>query len=48
MKYIAEEQRNELQRELEQAKFCSVLSDGSTDTAVKEEELVYTRFCTRG
>ena len=46
--YLAEEQRNELKRELEQAKLCSVPSDGSTDTAMKEEELVYTRFCTRG
>ncbi|KAK0135054.1 Zinc finger protein 862 [Merluccius polli] len=47
-KYIAKAEQIKLREELEETKFCSILSDGSTDTAVKEEELVYVRFCTKG
>ena len=48
IKYIAKAEQLKLREELEETKFCSVLSDGSTDSAVKEEELVYVRFCTKG
>ncbi len=48
IKYIIEAERRKIQEELKDAKFFSVLSDGSTDCAVKEEELVYARFCKEG
>ncbi|PJE77992.1 hypothetical protein CI610_03078 [invertebrate metagenome] len=40
---IAENRRNEQSNMLENSPFISVISDGSTDTASKEAELVYIR-----
>jgi len=48
VKYIAEAERKIVQEHSEDAKFCAIMSDGSTDCAVKEEEMVYVRFCKEG
>ncbi|PIK60679.1 putative sperm flagellar protein 2-like [Apostichopus japonicus] len=42
--YIANEEANKLKSQLGEAKFFSVLVDGSTDTSVKEVELSYVRY----
>ena len=39
--YIAEIERNRIQAQFSNAEFVSILSDGSTDSAVIEEEIVY-------
>lgn len=48
MHHIAEVERNNIRENLKNAKFLSIMSDGSTDSSVKEEELVYVRFCHKG
>lgn len=48
MKYIAEVERNSLRAEVEQASFLSIMSDGSTDTDVTQEEILYLRLCNKG
>ncbi|XP_045921378.1 zinc finger protein 862-like [Micropterus dolomieu] len=48
MHYIAEVERNNIRGNLKNTKFLSIMSDGSTDSPVKEEELVYVRFCHKG
>ena len=45
---IAEVTRAEIESDLQQAQFVSVMSDGSTDISVVENEIVYIHFCTRG
>ena len=39
--YIAEVERNRIQAQFSNAELVSILSDGSTDSAVIEEEIVY-------
>ena len=46
--FIAQSLRNELKEAYETAKFLAVMSDGSTDSAVEEQEIVYCRFGTGG
>lgn len=48
VKYIAKAERDQLTKTIEEAKFCSVMVDGSTDRSVKEEELIYVRVCKEG
>ncbi|XP_038832092.1 zinc finger protein 862-like [Salvelinus namaycush] len=48
MHHIAEVERNNIRENLKSTKFLSIMSDGSTDSSVKEEELVYVRFCHKG
>lgn len=48
MGYIAAVERRRIGGGIQRAKFLSLLSDGSTDSAVKEEELVYVRYCHEG
>ena len=45
---IAKISKNELARDLANARFYSVLSDGSTDTSVTEKELVYILYLCNG
>ena len=45
---IAEVTRAEIDSDLQQAQFVSVMSDGSTDISVVEKKIVYIHFCTRG
>ena len=45
---IAEVTRAEIDSDLQQAQFVSVMSDGSTDILVVENKIVYIHFCTRG
>lgn len=46
--YIAEAERNEIREMLKNTRFLSIMSDGSTDSSVKEEELVYVRWSHKG
>ena len=46
--YIAEAERNKIREMLKSTRFLSIMSDGSTDSAVKEEELVYIRWSHKG
>ncbi|XP_013387851.1 zinc finger protein 862 [Lingula anatina] len=48
IKAIAEVERQKIEDELRNAKFISVLCDGSVDVSVTENEVVYTRFCIKG
>ncbi|XP_045548900.1 zinc finger protein 862-like [Salmo salar] len=48
MHHIAEVERNNIRENLKNPTFLSIMSDGSTDTSVKDEELVYVRFCHKG
>ena len=48
IKHIAAAERKTLQSKIAAAKFLSIMSDGSTDTAVMEQEMQYTRLCNRG
>lgn len=45
MHYIAEVERNNIRENLKNTKILSIMSDGSTESPVKEEELVDVRFC---
>ncbi len=45
---IAEIERQKIERELTEAKFCSLMSDGSTDVSVVENEIVYVHFTVHG
>ena len=46
--YIADVERQKILQQLSQAKFLSLLSDGSTDVGVIENEAVYARICING
>ena len=46
--FIAEVEREEIRKKYYSAKFVSLLSDGSTDTSVLEQEIIYMRFSHRG
>ena len=48
LKYIAKAERDQLSTAMQEANFCSVMVDGSTDRSVKEEEIVYVRLCKEG
>ena len=41
---IAEVQRRETRRSLQQARFFSIRADGSTDRSIAEQEAVYVRY----
>uniref|UniRef100_A0A4W5QNY1 Uncharacterized protein n=1 Tax=Hucho hucho TaxID=62062 RepID=A0A4W5QNY1_9TELE len=45
---ILQRWRETTRENLKNTKFLSIMSDGSTDSSVKEEELVYVRFCHKG
>ncbi|XP_060047846.1 sperm flagellar protein 2 [Erinaceus europaeus] len=46
--FIAEVERRNLREKLEKSKFFSVISDGITDSVIKEAELVYVQFAYAG
>uniref|UniRef100_A0A1A8R1W9 Zinc finger protein 862 n=1 Tax=Nothobranchius pienaari TaxID=704102 RepID=A0A1A8R1W9_9TELE len=46
--YIAEDERRKMKTRLLDGKFMSVMSDGSLDSAVMEEEIVYVRSASEG
>lgn len=46
--YIAEVERQDISEMLKKTKYLSIMSDGSTDSAVKEEEMVYVRWSEKG
>ena len=46
--YIALEERRKMKARLSECKFISVMSDGSLDSAVIEEEMVYVRSASEG
>ncbi|XP_032362926.1 zinc finger protein 862-like [Etheostoma spectabile] len=46
--YIAEDERRKMRARLSDGKFISVMSDGSLDSAVMEEEMVYVRSASEG
>jgi hypothetical protein len=46
--YIAQAERNRIAREMEKCKFFSVTCDGSTDASIKEQEIVYAKYCFQG
>lgn len=48
MHHIAEVERNNIRENLKNTTFLSIMSDGSTDSSVKEDELFYVRFCHKG
>ncbi len=48
MHYIAEVERRKVKEEISATKFISIMADGSTDSSVMEEELVYTRMSRAG
>lgn len=48
MHYIAEVARRDLKNKIENLKCLAIMSDGSTDSAVMEEELLYTRVSQAG
>ncbi|ROI96431.1 Zinc finger protein 862 [Anabarilius grahami] len=48
MHYIAEVERRKVKEEISANKFISIMADGSTDSSVMEEELVYTRMSRAG
>jgi hypothetical protein len=47
-RHISEVEREKLRDDIKMASFISVLSDGSTDSAVKEQELFYVRYVING
>ena len=48
IKHIAAVQRGALQSKLSETQYVAVLSDGSTDSAVLEQEILYLRICRHG
>ena len=46
--YIVEDERRKMRARLSEGKFISVMSDGSLDSAVMEEEMVYVRSAGEG
>ena len=40
--------RLEMVEQLKQAKYLTLLSDGTTDSSVSEQEIIYVRYCTEG
>ena len=45
--YIAKILMN-IKNSIDQAKFVSIMSDGSTDSSITEIEIIYTRICVNG
>lgn len=45
---IAEVERYKIEEKLAEVKFCTIMSDGSTDVSVSENEIVYIHFAHRG
>jgi hypothetical protein len=45
---IAQTERQKLKKEVEEAPFIALLSDGATDSAILEEEVVYVRYANKG
>ena len=48
MGYIAEAERKNVRTHFLEAKFLSILCDGSTDSAVVEEEIIYAQYTKKG
>ena len=48
VRFIAADEREKIAAKFSSVKFLSVLSDGSTDSAVIEEEIVYARYAVQG
>ena len=46
--YIAEDERRKMRARLSESKFISVMSDGSLNSAVMEEEMIYIRSASEG
>ena len=46
--YIAKAEISKIQKIVEEARFISLISDGSTDSSFTEAEIVYLRFCHMG
>ncbi|KAK7508743.1 hypothetical protein BaRGS_00000309 [Batillaria attramentaria] len=46
--YTAKAQREKIRKEVEESPFISVMSDGATDSAVMEQEIIYVRFTHKG
>jgi len=46
--YISKQRRAELLAGINAAPFLTLITDGSTDTASREGEMVYVRFCNQG
>lgn len=44
IRWIAKQMKQELVTEIKNSPFMSILSDGSTDTGVLEQEIVYVRY----
>ena len=45
---IAEAERNKIRNTIDNCKFISIISDGTTDTSFQEAEIVYVRSCCQG
>lgn len=45
---IAEVERNKLRTQIQTVPFISIMCDGSTDSARREQEIVYVRYCVEG
>lgn len=48
IKHIAEVERTTPQSQIAAARFLSIMSDRSTDTAVMQQEMLCVRLCNRG
>jgi hypothetical protein len=46
--FFAKAQRLKQERQLKKAPFLTIITDGSTDSAIIEEEIHYCRFCVNG
>lgn len=46
--YIVQIEREKIRDKLKAASYIGVMTDGSTDSSVKEEEIVYVRTCVAG
>ena len=46
--YIASDSRDSLKDNMKQLKFISVTSDGTTDSSITEQEIVFIRYCVKG
>ena len=46
--FIAEIERQKLVSDINNSKFLTIICDGSTDSGVQEEEIVYVRYCNSG
>ena len=46
--YIAEVQREEIRKTASRAHFLSIITDGTTDSSIRETEMIYVRFAIQG